>query len=219
MKDSEKENFNILIVDDQPVNLKLYEKILSPMPVNIFLVESGEKALNLSVDHEFAVILLDVQMPKMDGYETATRLKKSEKAEHTPIIFVTAIGTSPENIKKGYESGAVDYLIKPVTPYMLRSKVQIFLNLHEQKKLIDEQKELLIQKNKELQTTLDEIKALQGMIPICAWCKNVRNDSGYWEKVENYVGRISSAEFTHGICPECSKKFKENIAKAKTKLA
>jgi phosphoserine phosphatase RsbU/P len=217
VKDSEKTKLNILVVDDQPINLTLIEKILASMPVNIFLAESGEKAIEYAKTHSFAIILLDVQMPIMDGFETATLLRNSEKTKHTPIIFVTAIGDDANYIKKGYESGAVDYLLKPVTPYILKSKVQIFMDMYNQKKLIDDQKKLLIEKNKELRKTLDEIRSLQGLVPICAWCKNMRNDEGYWEQVEEYVGRISAAEFTHGICPECSKKMKEEILKTKEK--
>lgn len=218
MKDMVTEKLNVLVVDDQLINRSLIEKILVKMPVNIFLAESGDKAVKLTKDNDFAVILLDVQMPVIDGYETAKLIKKSKKSQHTPIIFITGLGTEIDNIKKGYEAGAVDYLIKPVTPFILRSKIEIFLNLHMQKKLIHDQKEQLAQKNKDLKAKLDEIKALKGLIPICSWCKKVRNDSGYWEKVEQYMGRISTAEFTHGICPDCTRKLKEDFQKEKNKI-
>lgn len=210
-----KKQLNILAVDDQPVNLKLVCKILSSLPINIMTASTGEEALELAEINEFALIILDVQMPGMDGFKTASALRKNKTSEHTPIIFVTAIGTDAEHIQKGYESGAVDYLLKPVTPYILRSKVQIFLNLEEQTKIIKDQQQMLKSKNKELRHVLDEIRALKGLVPICSWCKNIRNDEGYWEKVEEYVERVSAAEFTHGVCPECSKKLKEEMKKKK----
>jgi len=215
MKEAETTNLNILVVDDQQLNLDIIEKILLSMPVNIFSATSGEKALKYALKYDFAIILLDVQMPEMDGFETATLLRNNEKTKHTPIIFVTAMGYDSEYLKKGYSSGAVDYMLKPVTPYILKSKVNIFLDLYNQKILINDQKKLLDKRNKELRKTLDEIRALQGLIPICAWCKNMRNDEGYWEKVEEYVGRISAAEFTHGICPECFKKMKADMKESK----
>lgn len=209
----DKNKLNVLVVDDQPVNLKLVCTILASLPINIITAENGKEALELAKENKFALILLDVQMPEMDGFETANALRKNEKTVFTPIIFVTAISTDAENIRKGYESGAVDYLLKPVTPYILKSKVKIFLDLEEQTKVIKDQKKLLKEKNKELRIVLDEIRALKGLIPICSWCKNIRNDDGYWEKVEEYVERVSAAEFTHGVCPECSKKLKEEMEK------
>ena len=214
MKD--KKNINILVVDDQAVNLKLINKILSNMPVNIITAGNGKEALDIAKKTNLALILLDVQMPQMDGFETANALRKNKSTKHTPLIFVTAVGTDAEHIKKGYESGAVDYLLKPVTPYILRSKVQIFLDLERQTNVIKEQQAMLKTKNKELRSVLDEIRALKGLVPICSWCKNIRNDEGYWEKVEEYVERVSAAEFTHGVCPECAKKLKADMKKRKS---
>ena len=201
---------NILVVDDQPVNLSLVEKILQDLPAKIHKALSGKEALELAEKHQFALILLDVQMPEMDGFETAEKLRKIKHTENTPIIFVTAVGTDNEHMTKGYESGAVDYIIKPVTPFVLRSKVKIFLDLDRKFSDTDDKATHLEQKNREFIDTLNEIRIHHGLIPICSWCRKIKNDDGEWEKVEDYLNKISAAEFTKGVCPICAEKLRKN---------
>ena len=97
---------------------------------------SGNDALALVLEFDFAIILLDVQMPDMDGFETAERMRGNEKTKHIPIIFVTAISKESRHIFRGYESGAVDYLFKPLDPVILQSKITVFLDLYTQRKLL-----------------------------------------------------------------------------------
>lgn len=123
----------ILIVDDVEVNLIAIEDTLSDMPAEIFRADSGEAALKLITQHEFAVVLLDVQMPGMDGFETAEYMRKYKYTETVPIIFVTAINKEKVHLFKGYQSGAVDYLFKPLDPQVLRAKIKIFLDIYYQK--------------------------------------------------------------------------------------
>lgn len=120
---------NILLVDDQPKNLIALEAMLSDMDVNLVKADSGKKALKHLLDEEFAVVLLDVQMPEMDGFETARLIRQREKARDTPIIFVTALSRNESNVYRGYSLGAVDYLFKPIVPEILRSKVAVFVDL------------------------------------------------------------------------------------------
>lgn len=124
---------NILVVDDTPANLVAMKNLLTGVPANIVTASSGNETLSLLLRHEFALILLDVQMPDMDGFETAQLIAQSENSRHTPIIFVTAKERDEEQTYKGYDLGAVDYLYKPINPHILLSKVRIFLRLHEQK--------------------------------------------------------------------------------------
>ncbi|MEK7674578.1 MAG: response regulator [Verrucomicrobiota bacterium] len=120
---------NLLLVDDQPQNLLALQAVLEPLGQNLVTANSGAATLRCVLEHEFAAILLDVQMPGMDGFETARLIRQRERCRHTPIIFVTATPEAMELAGKGYEAGAVDYLIKPVVPEFLRVKVQVFLDL------------------------------------------------------------------------------------------
>ncbi len=144
------EKANILIVDDRPGNLLVLESVLEGMEVNIVKALSGNEALGFMLTHQFALVLLDVQMPNMDGFETAELMRSSEKTKYVPIIFVTAISKEKSSIFKGYEVGAVDYLFKPVDPIILKSKVSVFIQIYKQKKQIEEQKKLLEEKIEEL---------------------------------------------------------------------
>jgi PAS domain S-box-containing protein len=120
---------NILLVDDQPSNLLALDSILGDMELNIVSVESGRKALKALLDREFAVILLDVQMPELDGFETAQLIRQRDKSRDTPIIFLTALSRSEDHVYRGYELGAVDYIFKPFNPDVLRAKVAVFVEL------------------------------------------------------------------------------------------
>ncbi|MEA2447046.1 MAG: hypothetical protein QOK47_683 [Actinomycetota bacterium] len=121
---------NVLLVDDRPENLLALEAVLEPLGQNMIKASSGEEALKRLLTDDFAVILLDVQMPGMDGFETAELIKAREKTRHIPIIFLTAISKDPHHALRGYSVGAVDYIFKPFDPEVLRSKVQVFIDLY-----------------------------------------------------------------------------------------
>ena len=122
---------NILLVDDEPNSLYALQEMLEPLGQNLLTASSGAEALRLVLKHELAVILLDVRMPRMDGFETAHLIRERKRSSLTPIIFLTAAGDDLESVSRGYEAGAVDYLIKPVTsPTVLRSKVAVFVELY-----------------------------------------------------------------------------------------
>ncbi|PCK09029.1 MAG: hypothetical protein COA42_06000 [Alteromonadaceae bacterium] len=139
----------ILMVDDKPANLTALDALLSDFDAELLHATSGEKALELALEHELALILLDVQMPDMDGYETATYLHQNQTTSGTPIIFVTAIsqserlgfkGDSNQYEFRGYDVGAVDFLFKPIDPVILLSKVRVFLELYNKNKALNKQK-------------------------------------------------------------------------------
>ncbi|AJG99456.1 diguanylate cyclase domain-containing protein [Clostridium beijerinckii] len=165
-------NTNILIVDDRQDNLLVLESLLEDMECNIIKATSGNEALSLMLDYEFALVLLDVQMPEMDGFETAEFMRMNSKTRYVPIIFVTAISKEKMCIFKGYEKGAVDYLFKPIEPIILQSKVRVFLELYNQKKLVEEQTKLLELKLKELSDLkeanfkLENLSTLDGLTGI-----------------------------------------------------
>lgn len=126
---------NILVVDDRPDKLLALEAILSRLDQNLVQARSGKEALRQLLKQDFAVILLDVSMPSMDGFETASLIRQRPRSEHTPIIFITSIGNSENHIARGYSLGAVDYLLTPIVPEVLRAKVSVFVELHRQTEL------------------------------------------------------------------------------------
>ncbi|MDD4731271.1 MAG: EAL domain-containing protein [Desulfovibrio sp.] len=135
------ENAKILIVDDDRVNLKVLEGMLRGLGADIHLALSGEDALELAREHDFVLVLLDVMMPGIDGFQTAEQLRSREGTEDIPIIFVTAISKEQRHVFKGYELGAVDYLFKPVEPEILQSKVRVFLDLYAQRQALQASEE------------------------------------------------------------------------------
>src|SRR4051812_35599473 len=134
---------NILLVDDRPDKLLAVEAILSGLGQNIVKALSGKEALRQLLQNDFAVILLDVSMPCMDGFETAALIRKRSSSEHTPIIFITSINNSENHVAKGYSFGAVDYMLTPIVPDVLRAKVAVFVELHKKSELIKQQAEEL----------------------------------------------------------------------------
>ncbi len=136
---------NILRVDDQPANLVALEAMLEDLGQNLVRAESGREALKRLLSDDFAVILLDVKMPEMDGFETAELIRQRDRSRHTPILFLTAADTSQTQAVRGYAVGAVDYLIKPVVPEFVRSKVAVFVELAKKNELLRRQAALLAQ--------------------------------------------------------------------------
>jgi signal transduction histidine kinase len=158
---------SILIVDDHPDGLDSLELVLSDLGETVVRASSGQEALALALEREFAVILLDVRMPDMDGFETAKYLRSRPKTRHTPIIFVTGVDESTLNIERGYQVGAVDCLFKPFLPEVLRSKVRFFLELYRKSQALEEARrslELEISERKRAETERNRAQAelLQG---------------------------------------------------------
>ncbi len=144
------EQVNILLVDDRPDGLLTLEAVLQTPEYHLIKANSGQEALNHLDKQDFAAILLDVQMPGMDGFQTAARIKKIPRAQSTPILFVTAIHKDPFYIYQGYNIGAVDYIFKPFDPSILRSKVAVFVSLFRQQQQIKRQAQELYRKEEEL---------------------------------------------------------------------
>ncbi len=135
---SEKTKFNILIVDDRPENLLTLEGILENEDLNIIKAQSGNEALAMLLEHNIALVLMDVQMPGMDGFEVAEIMRSNERTKYIPIIFVTAISKQRQHIFRGYETGAVDYLYKPLDLEILQSKIKAFIDLFQHKNALEE---------------------------------------------------------------------------------
>lgn len=133
----------ILLVDDREENLIALEAILSSLDLVPVRARSGEEALKALLNTEFALILLDVRMPGMDGFETAAHIKRRERTRNIPIIFLTVVDSAPDYAFRGYAAGAVDYLTKPFDPWVLRAKVSVFTELYNMNKRLAEQAAML----------------------------------------------------------------------------
>lgn len=149
---------NILLVDDRPENLFALESVLGDLGCNLVKAQSGSEALRWLLNRDFAAVLLDVNMPDMDGFETATLIRQRPRSEHTPIIFVTAFGASDMDRLRGYELGAVDYMITPIAPEILRAKVRVFVNLFRMPAQLKRQADELAAVNAALRQARDELE-------------------------------------------------------------
>lgn len=144
-------DIRILLVDDRPENLLSLEALLSPLGHTLVRAGSGREALKVLLSHDFAVILLDVQMPGIDGFETAELIRGRERSQNTPILFLTAVNTDENHVFRGYEVGAVDYLLKPIVPRVLLSKVSVFVDLYKKNLKVSQQAAQLEQTVAELE--------------------------------------------------------------------
>ena len=194
------EQQTILLVDDYPVNLDVLYTALTNQGHRVLLDTNGASALETSLEVQPDLIILDVMMPKMDGFEVCRHLKDNHLTRNIPIIFMTALSDVVDEVK-GLKLGAIDYIAKPIHLEMVMTRINTQLTLRRVQKDLE-------QKNQELQTALDAIKTLSGLIPICAWCgTKIQNDSGEWVRVDLYIEQHTEAKFTHGVCPTCSGSF------------
>src|SRR5580765_8299102 len=142
----------ILLVDDREDNLLSIEAILGPDGYSFVRANSGRQALKILLqEFDFALMLMDVQMPNLNGFETASLIYEREKLKHIPIVFITANSYGDENIFKGYRAGAVDYIYKPINPELLRAKVSVFIDLYRKNHQLMAQEQKLIAINKNLE--------------------------------------------------------------------
>lgn len=151
----------LLIVDDLPENLRALDALIRDDKRQVFQASSGEEALTLMLEHEFALAILDVQMPDMDGFELAELMRGTERTRNIPIVFVSAAGRELNYAFKGYEQGAVDFLYKPLDPDAVRSKVNVFVTLDQQRREMRRQMEALERSRREQETLLRELNKTQ----------------------------------------------------------
>ena len=186
----------ILVVDDQPANLKVLLSFLQEHNYRVYMVDSGQRALDILPKIRPDLVLLDVMMPGMNGFEICRRIKADKKLASLPIIFMTALDSVGDKMA-GFAAGAVDYITKPFQQAEVLARINTHITLRK--------------REKELEQALEEIKTLTGILPICSYCKQIRNDEGYWQQVEEYISEHSGALFSHGVCPSCYKKELEHL--------
>lgn len=207
----------ILVVDDIKKNIQVLGNVLGKEGYAVSYATDGAKALEMTRTDDFDLILLDVMMPGIDGFEVCRRLKENLKTQKIPILFLTA-KSEQDDIVRGLQQGAVDYLTKPFNTAELLARVKTQMALRQAQHTILLRNAELEEKNRRLEQLLDEnqkamseLKTLRGILPICAQCKKIRNDEGYWTTIETYIIKHSEAEFSHGICQDCAKELYPDI--------
>ncbi len=203
----------ILIVDDSPDQQVLLRAILGKAGYTDLLSANSAKTAfpMLGMDGQetpphIDLILMDVLMPELDGVEACRQIKSRPHLCDIPIIMVTA-KSDHSNLQAAFAAGAIDYITKPVNSIELLARASSALALKKEMDCRKAREEELRRSNDELQKALRDVKVLRGLIPICASCKKIRNDGGFWQQLEEYIGEHSEAEFSHGICQPCVKKL------------
>ena len=188
------EQNRILVVEDEFTTLKMVTESLKKN-FTVFTALNGREAIRVCQAEKPDIILMDVMMPEMNGYEACREIKGQPEFADLPIIFLTSADSFTDE-QEGLEAGAIDYLAKPVNLTLLKIRVKNHLELKKKNDLVKAQKA-------ELEEALSRIKRLEGIIPICMYCKSIRNDKNSWEQLEQYFEKHSDARFSHGICDKC----------------
>ncbi len=186
----------ILIAEDDPVSNRILATTLSKWGYEVVSTQNGSEAWQQLEQKDSPLIaILDWMMPEMDGLEVCRRLRQTQRRISPYIILLTA-NHGAKQIVKGMEAGADDYLTKPYNRDELRVRLQVGERMVElQMKLAD--------RVRDLEVALEHVKQLQGILPICSYCKKIREDGDCWQNLESYISSHSEAEFSHGICPTC----------------
>lgn len=173
-------------------------------------VRSGHVALELLEQQPAQVVVSDMRMPHMDGIELLKQIK--ERWPEIIRIALSAHASSPQLLAAINAGEVYRYLTKPLQPAdEIKAELRNAIEVYELRRVRRNMRTRLETRNRELEEALAKVKTLEGLLPICAWCKKVRNDTGYWEQIERYISAHSNAAFTHGVCPECEKKLNETL--------
>ena len=190
----------ILVADDDPVSRRLLEATLRQCNCDVCAVADGQQAWETlqSPGPAPQLLILDWLMPEIDGVELCRRVRANAALRCAYIIVLTSRGGRPD-VVAGLEAGADDYVVKPFDPDELRARVQVgvrVLNLQR----------ALAERVKDLEDALQRVTQLQGLLPICCYCKRIRDDRNYWHQVESYIAERTEVSFTHSLCPVCFKR-------------
>lgn len=236
-----KKHATLLVVEDSATQALQLRSLLEENGFDVVVANNGAAAISCMDELVPDLVISDILMPKLDGYELCRRIKADDDLKDVPVLLLTQL-CEPEDIVKGLESGADNFVTKPYDPKLLLSRIQYILvnntiRAHPRTEMGIEvffagkrhfinsdriqildllfstyetslrQKRELERVNKELKEALDTIDVLHGILPICSHCKKIRDDEGAWTQIEEYIGMHSDVQFSHGICPDCLRKF------------
>jgi sigma-B regulation protein RsbU (phosphoserine phosphatase) len=184
-----------LIADDDRIATARLSRALANWHFDVSLAHDGESAWSLAQSQAPQLAIVDWMMPALDGPALCRRIRQDATTAHMYLILLTS-RDSRADVVAGLDAGADDYLVKPFDPEELRARLHVGVRvLTLQERLAD--------RIAELETAVSTVKRLQGLIPICSYCKRIRSDSNDWEQLESYISEHTDAQFSHGICPPC----------------
>jgi len=194
----------VLIAEDDPVSRRLLQAALIKWGYEVTVTSTGKEAWQaLQATDAPSLLILDWLMPEMDGVEICREVRQLPALKSAYIILLTSRG-SKEDIIKGLEAGADDYVTKPFDHGELRARVQVGSR-------VVQLQSALAERVNELEEAIASVKTLQGLLPICCYCKKIRDDGNYWHRVESYISGHANVRFSHGICPDCNEKLKADL--------
>jgi len=190
----------ILIAEDDPVSNEMLRILLKQWGYEVVATRNGPEAWQALQERDAPPLaILDWQMPELDGVEVCRRVRLRAGLKHVYLLILTSM-SRPDEIVTGLEAGANDYIIKPFKAPELKARLNVGV------RMVELQLELA-ERVTELEKALSEVKQLRGILPICAYCKKIRDDRNYWEQVEDYFARHTEAKFSHSFCPDCYDKI------------
>lgn len=201
----------ILIAEDDPVSCRILERSLASWGHEVLVATNGQLAWDVLREPDApSLAILDIMMPEIDGCEVCRRVRELSLPIPPYVILLSAMSTK-EDVVRGLQAGANDYLTKPFHREELRVRVEVGVQMIELQRV-------LADRVQELEQALSQVKQLQGLLPICSYCKKIRDDKNYWQRVDTYVSDRTDVEFSHGICPDCFDRVSAEI-KAKKESA
>ncbi len=190
----------ILIAEDDPVSRRYLELTLQKWGYEVVVTTNGAEAWQILMSQDTpGVAILDWMMPEMDGLEICEKVRASPKTAAAYVILLTTRDGLRDTVR-GLQSGADDYLTKPFDVEELRARVGVAVRVAQLQRSLED-------RVRQLEEALTNVRRLQGLLPICSYCKKIRDDRNYWQQVEGYISEHSEAQFSHGICPDCFAKY------------
>jgi len=215
MSSQERKDISVLYVEDEPLAREAVVEILQRRVREVFTADNGSEGLAMFREHKPDLVVTDIRMPLMDGLKMTREIRLESKGA---LIIVTTAHSDTSYMLDAIDLGVDQYVVKPVNVEKLTTAVNKCAEIIEyrraHKRHLEEREKLIT----DLQEALAKVKQLSGFLPICASCKKIRDDEGYWQQIESYIRDHSEAEFSHGICPDCAKRLYGDYLKKAEKL-
>jgi len=205
--------FTVLVVDDYEGNVFLSTTLLKTAGYEVLEATSGKECLDAVHTHHPDLILLDVMLPDMSGVEICRQIKNDKSLKDIFVILASGIQVSSERQAEGLDIGADGYITRPISNKEFLARVQAGERIKRAEDALREKEKEQQALISQLKEAIAEIKTLKGCIPICAWCKKIRDDEGCWDQLEAYMSKHTDASFSHGLCPDCFEKSRTEMKK------